>query len=1251
MKVSNSIFAIILTLTMLFSVLAVGDFAQAETNKAPFTLGAKEDTNKTQQEKQKSYVEGEAVVLLEEEGLVSSGCSLSTALDVSGSIVVEDVENFSDKRNGFSVATVSSKKLSTKEILKDLQGKKGVLKAGPNFIYRALSLTDDTYSDYQWALENKGQNGGKTGNDIKPQKLWNETTTNKDDPVIAVIDTGVDYTHPELKDKMWINPYPKKLKGTHGFDFTGENKDLEPMDNNGHGTHCAGIIAAQQDNKEGIAGISRDSKIMAIKDLDSNGEGTTEDAIAAYNYIYRAMKLGVNVVAINNSWGSYMYDEILEEIINTVGEKGAISVCASGNDSIDMDTIIPYSEYRDNWFDDWGDYSNNEKDLNVSQFSSQKTFPACFDSNYIISVGATDEKGNLADYSNYGKKTVDVTAPGSNILSTVNYDCFTPNNYSNVEERTQLYMSKNFGIKTEFDLGKGSSTVTEVKNDYFSDSLGNDSSIKWEIKNAEEGDIYTFSIPYTAKEGEQNPYFSMMARSAKVPVADINDFILFPPQYIVFDVDGDTPVNLKTLSQGFAGDYLDYSSDSWSHVYSQMPESSSGSRKLVVAICCEIEGDYTLFFDDIGISNGTKNEEEDFGKYDYYSGTSMATPAVTGAVALLKEKRSDLKPQEIIEKIKCSTMQTKSLENKCLSGGSLDLSKIDGKIPVMEDYKTDNNKPTVTGINLSGATVTVDGKTVKPASITDKKIVLNDKIRGNSTVKVETSEGYSVMTSYITAGTKYTKGNIELGGFGDDELATDGKNIYSLSATTGDLSYYPVNKSGAEQYLGFAELMECDLDKYFKDSTNQAKHRYSAYSLTYYGGYLYYIVDLSLCSVYGGDEYASESVIVKMNTKNKKCSFIKYDFDNIKKPSIAVYNNNLYLIGGYDMEKDSLSTAVRKYASSKWTTVSNLPTSRALGKCQQVGTSLVYTMGTDGTENVPQNLVYDGKVWRESTASRLNADAKKKVEFDGNSYTYYKPNVDLVSGGLLYTGMSFGNMGDTVKYNVKSDKFTTLNYYYQEDNVNNINGIVVGDKFIGTAYEPCEVESDDDWDEDWSIKTDFATNPTDDEDTVTEICSVSYTFKINTGMYNIKANTPHGKVTGAGYYVHGSKVSLTASANKGYKVKSITVNGKTYKGNKVSFTATKSLTVKVNYETLVTSVKLNKMSLKMKKGENFTLKATVNPKKADNKKLTWQSSDKKVATVTQKGKVTAKKAGKCTIKAIAKDGSRTSAKCKITVKK
>ena len=152
-------------------------------------------------------------------------------------------------------------------------------------------------------------------------------------------------------------------------------------------------------------------------------------------------------------------------------------------------------------------------------------------------------------------------------------------------------------------------------------------------------------------------------------------------------------------------------------------------------------------------------------------------------------------------------------------------------------------------------------------------------------------------------------------------------------------------------------------------------------------------------------------------------------------------------------------------------------------------------------------------------------------------------------------------------------------------------------------------------------------------------------------MYTIKANAPHGGVTGTGLYMPGSKVTLTASAKKGFKVKSIYVNGKTYNTNKVTFTATKSLTVKVNYISYVTKIKLNKTSKTLKTGEKFTLKATVTPKTATNKAVKWTTSNKKIATVNSKGLVKAKSKGNCKIKVTAKDGSKVSATCKIKVVK
>ena len=213
---------------------------------------------------------------------------------------------------------------------------------------KALGL----YSNFQWALENTGKNNGKVSEDIKPTTMWNKKSTEKDTPVVAIIDSGVDYTHPDLKDKMWVNPYQNKLKGVHGFDFTGTIDDGEPMDDAGHGTHCAGIIGATRNNNEGVSGVADNVKIMAIKFLTSSGMGTTEDAVSAYNYIYNAMKLGVNVVAINNSWGSNENSKILLNIINKVGKAGAVSVCAAGNDGTDFDAEEEYTGENDGDDDD-----------------------------------------------------------------------------------------------------------------------------------------------------------------------------------------------------------------------------------------------------------------------------------------------------------------------------------------------------------------------------------------------------------------------------------------------------------------------------------------------------------------------------------------------------------------------------------------------------------------------------------------------------------------------------------------------------------------------------------------------------------------------------------------------------------------------------------------------------------------------------------------------------------------------------------
>lgn len=260
------------------------------------------------------------------------------------------------------------------------------------------SLADSKFTQ-QWGLKNTGKNSGswwspgKKGEDVNAEKAWT-LTRGKRKIVVAVIDTGLDYTHSDLKANLWTNK--AELNGEegvdddgngyvddiHGYDFA--NKDGDPMDGHGHGTHCAGVIGAVH-NRAGIAGVMANAQIMGIKFLTDRGSGTTADAIESINY---ATKAGVDVMS--NSWGGGGRSEALKEAIEEANAAGIVFVAAAGN-------------------------SRNDND-------SKPSYPASYKVDNVISVGAMDGKGKKASFSNYGKTSVHVFAPGVNILSTVQND-------------------------------------------------------------------------------------------------------------------------------------------------------------------------------------------------------------------------------------------------------------------------------------------------------------------------------------------------------------------------------------------------------------------------------------------------------------------------------------------------------------------------------------------------------------------------------------------------------------------------------------------------------------------------------------------------------------------------------------------------------------------------------------------------------------------------------------------------------------
>jgi subtilisin family serine protease len=250
---------------------------------------------------------------------------------------------------------------------------------------------DPQFGD-QWALANSGQRGGKQGADISATLAW-AITTGSDEVVVAVLDSGVDYTHEDLITNMWmrpadVGPYQDSELGTvddtHGFNAVDNASD--PMDDNGHGTHCAGIIGAEGENNLGIAGVNWKVRIMPLKFMNAGGFGSTKDAIEAINYVIDRKKAGVNVRIISASWGSTQKSRALETAIRKAGENGILFIAAAGNASTDNDRRPHY--------------------------------PSSYDLPSVISVAALDRNDRLATFSNFGAKSVAVAAPGVDILST-----------------------------------------------------------------------------------------------------------------------------------------------------------------------------------------------------------------------------------------------------------------------------------------------------------------------------------------------------------------------------------------------------------------------------------------------------------------------------------------------------------------------------------------------------------------------------------------------------------------------------------------------------------------------------------------------------------------------------------------------------------------------------------------------------------------------------------------------------------------
>jgi subtilisin family serine protease len=286
---------------------------------------------------------------------------------------------------GIDVLRLRSRSKDTDAMIARLRGRADVLYAEPNYVVYAIATPPDPNYPSLWGMPK-----------ISAPQAWDINTGSRSN-VVAVVDTGIDYNHPDLAANVWSAPTAFTVRiggrsitcpaGSHGFNAVWETCD--PMDDNSHGTHVSGTIGAVS-NGVGVVGVNWTASIMGIKFLDASGSGYTSDAVDGIEFAIQAKQQfvsGANVRVLSNSWGGGGFSQTLSAAINNANTNGMLFVAAAGNAG-----------------------SNNDV---------TPSYPASYTADNVIAVAATDSNDALASWSNYGATSVDLAAPGVSILSTI----------------------------------------------------------------------------------------------------------------------------------------------------------------------------------------------------------------------------------------------------------------------------------------------------------------------------------------------------------------------------------------------------------------------------------------------------------------------------------------------------------------------------------------------------------------------------------------------------------------------------------------------------------------------------------------------------------------------------------------------------------------------------------------------------------------------------------------------------------------
>lgn len=628
------------------------------------------------------------------------------------------------------VALVERAGADVDDLVAELESLDFVVAAQPNYV---ISLGDAAPNDTLYGAWQYNMTSESAGIDLEAALAARTSGSADEKNVVAVMDTGVDASHPDLAGVMWENPGIEGLPGeagSCGYDFCDNDDDPTPGTSlaDSHGTHCAGIIAGVLGNGEGVAGVSSDTKIMALKVAPEGGAGELffNNVISAYEYLIGAALSGEHVVATNNSWEVGGYSPVLDYLVNQAGKLGILSVFAAGNSNSDTSSVPVGATVG-------------------------------LESPYAVVIASSNEANAISSFSNYSETEVDVALPGSQIMSTVSTDAaqtyFSPtvslatgrdlayvNDFSDYGEGLDAYrlsiltadgdavspeVEDAFSIEPVADTGRGvpglKVTLDPSKTD---GGAAYAVVLQWELDNPFLGTTHTAQDYAIGANG----HFDVSASS--------NMYLYLVPVLAVTKGGETVMLQGADVSSGIHPDFSGISGASLSGIDTE-EATLRGGVQAVIAPDDGVwpEDEVTLYLEPYGIGlvsgEGVTEETSAYAPYALMSGTSMATPMAAGVIGQMAALEPEAGALELRGRLVGSTVPVDTtytgVEKHTATDGRFDWSVAlnEGEISANTwsvDADPQTGAVTVHGYALGDASVTLDGAAVTCSARSDDEL-------------------------------------------------------------------------------------------------------------------------------------------------------------------------------------------------------------------------------------------------------------------------------------------------------------------------------------------------------------------------------------------------------------------------------------------------------------------------------------------------------------------------------------------------